>query len=343
MRGPPECGLGPRPVATRPRSHGSPRSPQDDRQYALVPRATRSSSSRNSDSRSVKWSAILFVFRRRGCRARPQDSPQHHARAVQLRLRGPRRNFQQHRDLAVLVALHVVQDENLSRAVRQAWRSRFRNPWPGRRVRAGPDSSRRPARRRATAAARTASVRNRSITTFTASRCSQVPNDESPRNVESFCQAARRRPASPRRHRGRPSSAGRACAPGAGACDTAPRTRERLPPRQPPRRRRHGAVGRPAWPASARVGTAAVEPHPAETRSSGPPYPRQLGRMRGGRKVGTASGGYRRGRCGVPSHQCFCVVETEDREVEVGRVFRGVARWCRRSPAPAPASPCRLP
>src|SRR5829696_3178685 len=50
---------------------------------------------------------------------RIQMSPQHHAGTMQLRLRGAGRNLQQVRYLLVLVALYVVQHENLPGSVRQ--------------------------------------------------------------------------------------------------------------------------------------------------------------------------------------------------------------------------------
>src|SRR5215470_5024399 len=98
-----------------------------------------------------------------------QVLPHQHPRAVQLPLRGAGRDVEHRRDLPVLVALDVVQHEYLPGARWQLLDGRLEIHGQ-------------------VGARRIANDRLRSMTTFTARRCSQVENCESPRNWPSFCQ-----------------------------------------------------------------------------------------------------------------------------------------------------------
>ena len=116
---------------------------------------------------------------------------QRHPRAMQLRLRRPDRDAQQRPDLLVPIALDVVRAR--TRRVRPAATASSQCRCPSARRSAGRGAvPGHPVEHRLAVGqepvARRASVRNRSMITLTASRCSQVPNDDSPRNVPSFCQ-----------------------------------------------------------------------------------------------------------------------------------------------------------
>src|SRR4029453_1532585 len=117
---------------------------------------------------------------------------------MELRFRHTGGNREHGRDLVMLVAFDVVQHEDLARAVgqlherrlevhREIPRSQGRRDLIEDRVAVDkPLPPRAPAPQ--TPGRRVASLRKRSMSTFTVSRWSQVPKAESPRNVLSFCQ-----------------------------------------------------------------------------------------------------------------------------------------------------------
>ena len=259
----------------------------------------------------------VMVMCRHHYRCRPQVTPQHHPRAVQLRLGCAGRDLQQ-RARSRGACSPRRRAGRRSRARRPAaWRARSRSPSRDRANATGAGSVSNTSSPSRSRRRRTVRSRNRSMTTLTASRCSQVANAESPRKLPSFCQT-RTNTSCVSSSASRPPVMRRTRLCTRGRCARYTRSNADTSPAAASATSSVMAVGRSGQLSSVdRSGQRAMP-------STSSAFLHQLGRT-DGRKVGTASAGYRKGRSACPPTSACPAVSRNTAKCRWGVFFGRIA------------------